>query len=38
MRLDFSWQHSVQQYLNLYEGLLPEKEAVPEAESKPDKK
>jgi starch synthase len=25
MALDFSWQHSVQQYLNLYEGLLPVK-------------
>ncbi|HEX5023626.1 MAG TPA: glycogen/starch synthase [Agriterribacter sp.] len=25
MQLDFSWQHSVRQYLDLYEGLLPEK-------------
>lgn len=23
MQLDFSWQHSVKQYLSLYEGLLP---------------
>jgi glycogen synthase len=29
MRLDFSWQHSVQQYLSLYEELLQEENEAP---------
>lgn len=37
MGLDFSWQHSVQQYLHLYEGLLPQKKAIPAVEKQTKK-
>ncbi|HRN55939.1 MAG TPA: glycogen synthase [Agriterribacter sp.] len=35
MRLDFSWQRSVQQYLALYGSLLPEKKDTPKAGDEP---